>query len=312
MMAIRQSRWIGLLLLSLFALPAGCPDSGSKNGSITRAAAAAPETAEVGGTVNLAVAIIGEGDLSAATYRWFQTTGRVVSLSDPASAEPTFVAPSLPTDTTLGFRVDVSLGGAITSSEITVMVFADPTYGLDNSNSNGSGDDDPFPQVRLTTSKGEIVLELNRDKAPVSVNNFLKYVDDKFYNNTIFHRVIPEFVVQGGGFTTELEQKDTRDPILNESTNGLKNVRGSLAMARTDQPNSATAQFFVNLINNTSLDRTDRNAGYAVFGRVIVGMSVIDDIAEVETHTERIGFDDVPVEDVILRKAERTSGVTPE
>lgn len=302
----------GFLLLSLLTLPAGCPDSTPKNGTITRAAAAAPETAEVGGTVNLAVAIIGDGDLSGATYHWYQTSGRAVALSDPTSAEPTFVAPSLPADATLAFRVDIILNGAISSAEIAVSVFADPTYGLDNSNSNSSGDDDPFPQVRLTTSKGDIVLELNRDKAPISVNNFLKYVDAKFYDGTIFHRVIPEFVVQGGGFTADLEQKETRDPILNESTNGLKNVRGSLAMARTDQPNSATAQFYVNLKNNTALDRTERSAGYAVFGRVIVGMSVVDDIAKVETHTERVGFDDVPVEDVILRKALRTSGVTPE
>lgn len=308
----RFGRVIGLFLLTLLALPAGCPDSSTKDGTITRAAAAAPDTAEVGGTVNLAVAIIGEGDISGATYRWYQTSGRVVALSDATSAEPTFVAPSLPSDATLGFRVDVTLNGEITSAEITVAVFADPTYGLDNSNSNSAGDDDPFPQVRLTTSKGDIVIELNRDKAPISVNNFLKYVDAKYYDNTIFHRVIPGFVVQGGGFTSELVEKETRDPILNESTNGLKNVRGSLAMARTDQPNTATSQFYVNLVNNVSLDRSDSSVGYAVFGKVIVGMSVVDDIAEVETHTERIGFDDVPVEDVFLRKAVRTSGVAPE
>jgi peptidyl-prolyl cis-trans isomerase A (cyclophilin A) len=123
--------------------------------------------------------------------------------------------------------------------------------------------------------------------------------------------VVPEFVIQGGGFTADLEQKDTRDPIVNESTNGLKNVRGSLAMARLNAPNSATAQFYINLVDNTSLDRTETSPGYAVFGRVIVGMDIVDEIAEVETGNEG-QLSDVPLEDIVITSADRTSGVEPE
>jgi peptidyl-prolyl cis-trans isomerase A (cyclophilin A) len=287
----------------------GCPVS-SGDGVISEATASAPEGAVFGATVKLSVALSGEGDLSGATYRWYQTSGRVVSLDDPTLPEPSFVVPSMASTGTIAFRVDVRLGEQTTSAAVSLQLAADPNHGLD-AGGDADEDDDPFPQVRLRTSLGDIVLELDRDRAPISVNNFLRYVDAKFYNRTIFHRVVPDFVIQGGGFTEDLTQKETRDPIVNESTNGLKNVRGSLAMARLNAPNSATAQFYVNLVDNTSLDRTETNPGYAVFGRVIVGMDVVDEIGEVETGNEG-SLTDVPLEDVVVISAERTSGVTPE
>jgi cyclophilin family peptidyl-prolyl cis-trans isomerase len=299
---------LAALVLTLMVF-GGCPDTGS-SGVISEATATAPESVDVGATAKLSVTVAGAGDLSGAAYHWYQTSGRVVTLDDPTIPEPSFVAPSLASESTVGFRVDITLSGKLSSAEVSMRIAADPNHGLDNSG-NVDDDNDPHPQVRLNTTKGAIVLELNRDKAPVSVSNFLKYVDAKFYNRTIFHRVVPDFVIQGGGFTADLTQKETRDPILNESTNGLKNLRGSLAMARLNAPNSATAQFYVNLKDNEALDRTDSSPGYAVFGRVIVGMSVVDAIAEVETGSEG-SLTDVPVEDIIIATAERTSGVTPE
>jgi cyclophilin family peptidyl-prolyl cis-trans isomerase len=132
-------------------------------------------------------------------------------------------------------------------------------------------------------------------------------VDDGFYDGTIFHRVIPDFVVQGGGFEPGLVEKDTRDMIVNEATNGLKNTRGSIAMARRNEPDSATSQFYFNVADNTSLDYTSTSPGYTVFGWVIRGMSVVDQIATVQTES-RDGFDDVPVEDVLIESIER---ITP-
>ena len=162
----------------------------------------------------------------------------------------------------------------------------------------------PNPQVQLTTSKGNIVLELDPAKAPVSVDNFLAYVKAGFYSNTIFHRVIPGFVVQGGGFTTGLVQPTgLKSPIALESNNGLKNLRGTLAMARTNEPASATSQFFVNLVDNAFLDYKDTsNPGYAVFGKVVQGLDVVDSIAQVATGTVS-GYENVPLSDVTLTKA---------
>ncbi len=142
------------------------------------------------------------------------------------------------------------------------------------------------PRVVMQTSMGKIVLELDAEKAPVSVENFLAYVDDKFYDGTIFHRVIPNFMIQGGGFDTGRKQKETRAPIKNEAKNGLKNDRGTIAMARTGDPNSATAQFFINVVDNANLDypRPDGH-GYAVFGKVVEGMDVVDKIKDVPTTT---------------------------
>ena len=167
------------------------------------------------------------------------------------------------------------------------------------------------PQVNLQTNKGLIVIELYPDQAPQSVANFLAYVDAGFYDGTIFHRVIPDFMIQGGGFTADLEKKATRDPIPNEADNGLKNERGTLAMARTNDPNSATAQFFINHKDNAFLDHSGKNPrgwGYAVFGRVTNGMSVVDAIATTPTGAKGMFPKDVPTETIVIEKASRGNG----
>ena len=157
--------------------------------------------------------------------------------------------------------------------------------------------------VLIKTNKGDITIELDLANAPITTDNFLKYVKDSFYDNTIFHRVIPDFMIQCGGFTADMEQKDTRDMIKNEADNGLKNLRGTLAMARTNAPDSATSQFFINLKDNSFLDYTSKaNPGYAVFGKVTDGLDVMDEIATVKTG--RNGYhDDVPLEAVIIESA---------
>jgi len=160
------------------------------------------------------------------------------------------------------------------------------------------------PVVVLSTTMGDITLELFKDKAPVSVKNFLQYVSEGFYENTIFHRVKPKYVVQGGGLTPEMVQKATRPPILNEATNGLKNVRGTVAMARSAALRSGTSQFYVNLANNSDLDHrgySPDDFGYAVFGRVLSGMEVVDEIASTPTSTAG-PHADVPVTPVVIRK----------
>jgi cyclophilin family peptidyl-prolyl cis-trans isomerase len=164
-------------------------------------------------------------------------------------------------------------------------------------------DDDKHPIVVLNTTAGEITLELDAEKAPITVANFLKYVDDKFFDNLIFHRVISGFMIQGGGFDAQLRQKTTgvRAPIRNESHNGLRNVKGTIAMARTPDPNSATCQFFINHVDNASLDD---GAGYAVFGKVIDGMDVVEKIASGQTAT-RGGMANVPVDPVVITSARR-------
>jgi cyclophilin family peptidyl-prolyl cis-trans isomerase len=158
------------------------------------------------------------------------------------------------------------------------------------------------PVVVMETSLGTIKIELDEQKAPITVKNFLSYVDDKFYDGTIFHRVIRDFMVQGGGFEPGLKQKRTKAPIKNESGNGLSNVRGSIAMARTNDLNSATAQFFLNVVDNSRLDP----ARYCVFGKVTDGMDVVDKIREVST-TRKAGFADVPQEDVVIKSVRRAS-----
>jgi len=162
------------------------------------------------------------------------------------------------------------------------------------------------PKVLLKTSKGNITLELFPAKAPVTVKNFLSYVNDKFYNGTIFHRVIKGFMIQGGGLTEDMHQKAARPPIKNEAANGLKNVRGTVAMARSAVVDSATCQFFINLVDNPNLDHrdnTEEGFGYCVFGRVVAGMDVVDAIAESPTGTRR-GHRDVPREPVVIISAE--------
>jgi len=155
------------------------------------------------------------------------------------------------------------------------------------------------PQVKFQTSLGDFTVEVYPDKAPKTVENFLQYVKDKFYNGTIFHRVIGNFMVQGGGFTPDMNQKATRDQIPLEAKNGLKNDRGTIAMARTSNPNSATAQFFVNVVDNNGLNAPSPDGnGYAVFGKVIAGMDTIDKIRAVPT-----GRQDVPTTQVLINSA---------
>jgi cyclophilin family peptidyl-prolyl cis-trans isomerase len=159
--------------------------------------------------------------------------------------------------------------------------------------------------IRFETTLGNFTIELFEKEAPISVANFLKYIDDGFFDGTIFHRIVPGFVIQGGGFTEDMTQKRTHPAIKNEADNGVKNERGTLSMARTNDVNSATSQFFVNLKDNDFLDHKRGNFGYAVFGRVTEGMDVIDKIAAVETGRRR-GFEDVPVEAVIMTSVRRT------
>lgn len=158
--------------------------------------------------------------------------------------------------------------------------------------------------IRFETTLGNFTIELYEDKAPVSAENFLKYVDEGFFDGTVFHRIVPGFVIQGGGFTEDMSQKKNHPPIKNEADNGVKNTRGTLSMARTNDINSATSQFFVNLKDNDSLDHTRGNFGYAVFGKVTEGMDVIDKIAAVKTGRRR-GFEDVPLDPVIMTSVRR-------
>jgi peptidyl-prolyl cis-trans isomerase B (cyclophilin B) len=161
------------------------------------------------------------------------------------------------------------------------------------------------PRVALDTTKGRIVLELDAAHAPKTVENFLAYVRAGHYDGTIFHRVIPGFMIQGGGFTADMAQKPTRPPVGNEADNGLKNQRGTVAMARTSDPHSATAQFFVNTVDNSFLDFRSKDPqgwGYTVFGKVVEGLDVVEAIAKVQT-TSKGAYQDVPVEPVVIRKA---------
>ncbi len=164
----------------------------------------------------------------------------------------------------------------------------------------------PNPVVLIETSEGNIKAELFQDKAPITVKNFLRYLDEKHYDGTIFHRVIPDFMIQGGGFDPDMKERETHAPIENESSNGLANERGTLAMARTSKPNSATAQFFINVKDNEFLDRAKARdgVGYAVFGKVIDGMNVVDKIRRVPTHSVD-GHDDVPVDPVLIKSIRR-------
>ena len=163
------------------------------------------------------------------------------------------------------------------------------------------------PVVVMETSKGTIKVELNPERAPITVKNFLEYVDDKFYDGTIFHRVMPNFMIQGGGFNPAMGEKKTRDPIKIESDNGLANLRGTIAMARTSNPNSATSQFFINHKTNGALDKSNPRGdgwGYAVFGKVIEGLDVVDAIAAVPTGFNK-GHGNVPTEPVMIKSIRR-------
>lgn len=161
--------------------------------------------------------------------------------------------------------------------------------------------DAAYPTATIQTSKGDIVIELDPDAAPKTVANFMIYANEGFYDGTVFHRVIDGFMIQGGGFTPDGNRKDTHDPIALESQNGLLNKRGTIAMARTNVPDSATSQFFINVVDNAMLDYRPGNDGYAVFGKVVSGMDVVDAIKGVSTGTKN-GMGDWPVEDVVIEK----------
>ena len=170
---------------------------------------------------------------------------------------------------------------------------------------SGAGEENPT--VLMETSLGSITIELDQAKAPITVKNFLSYVDEKFYDGTIFHRVISNFMIQGGGFTPDMQQKRVKAPIKNEAGNGLKNMTGTLAMARTNVVDSATAQFFINVVDNDFLDHqntTSQGFGYAVFGKVIQGMDVVEKIKAVKTGS-KMGFSDVPAEAVVIKSVKR-------
>jgi cyclophilin family peptidyl-prolyl cis-trans isomerase len=185
---------------------------------------------------------------------------------------------------------------------LALITGCEETAEKEQSNSQNFNDEETA-MVKFETTKGDILIELYPEKAPKSVDNFLAYVRNDFYDGTIFHRIIPGFVVQGGGFNTEFEKKPTMDPIVNEADNGLKNERGTLSMARTNDPDSATSQFFINLVDNDSLNPIPgRSAGYAVFGKVVEGMDVVDEMANVPTET-RGRYADVPAENIVIINA---------
>jgi len=166
----------------------------------------------------------------------------------------------------------------------------------------GEQQEEQFVYIQMTTSKGDIFLELNNEKAPISTENFVTYAKSDFYDGTIFHRVIENFMIQGGGFTEGMERKKTREPIKNEWKNGLSNERGTIAMARLgNRPDSATSQFFINVTDNPSLDQPRDGAGYAVFGEVVKGMDVVEKIRRVPTTTKG-GYADVPAEPVVIEE----------
>ena len=198
-------------------------------------------------------------------------------------------------------KENTSLTGIVASLVCLLAVAAPPAQPAPKAQSPAAAN----PRVLLETSKGKIVIELYADKAPKSAKNFLDYVKAGTYNGTIFHRVIPGFMIQGGGFTPDMNQKPTRPPIQNEADNGLLNQRGTLAMARTNDPNSATSQFFINVANNGFLNfrgKTPEGWGYAVFGNVVEGMDVADAIVAVRTTTKG-PYQNVPVEPIVLQKA---------
>jgi cyclophilin family peptidyl-prolyl cis-trans isomerase len=167
------------------------------------------------------------------------------------------------------------------------------------------------PVVVMQTSKGRIVIGLHRDKAPLSVANFITYVRGGFYDGTIFHRVIPGFMIQGGGYDQQLAEAPTRKPVRNESKNGLANRRGTVAMARTQDPHSATAQFYINLKDNPQLDGSQAEFGYTVFGEVLEGMDVVDRIAATPTRARDRMFANLPVETVIIKRVREAPGWRP-
>jgi cyclophilin family peptidyl-prolyl cis-trans isomerase len=261
-----------------------------------RADAGTDQSVLPGATVTL------DGSLSVGaslTYAWRQVSGPSVTLTGATTSKPTFTAPTFDaTNSVLLFELSVTDETGHVFTDRVQVTIKDPNA--------------TPPRVTIATSMGSIVVELNQDKAPITVRNFLRYVDDQFYDGLIIHRVVKDFVIQGGGFDPNLVLKQTRNPIVSESNNGLSNVRGAIAMARTSDPNSATSQFFIDLKNNTKggdgTANLDPNGvdpvGYTVFGSVVSGMDIVDQIAAV-TVQSRSGFDDVPVTDIMIQSIRR-------
>ena len=308
-----MARWtlITTSLAFLFVVAGGCPstptDSTSPDTMTLRTTA--PQEAEKGETVPLKVELPDDVDLTALVIRWFQTFGRTVTITDADQVEASFEAPSLEAGQVLTFRVDVeTAAGKIFSKSVSITINADPDYVAPDD--HGTDDDsDLYPVVTLDTTMGTIKIELDRKNAKLTTNNFLRYVKDGFYDGTIFHRVIAEFVIQGGGYDEDLVKKTTRPSILGQSNNGLSNVRGTISMAHlSGDPDSGTSQFFINLVDNLNLDYdnpdTDEPADgdkHTVFGKVIEGMDVVDAISEVETESKN-SLSDVPVDNVVINK----------
>lgn len=315
---------LSLLCLASFSLaqtaPLGCPlldvqtdppladDTGAGSRLPTTAAnAGADQEVEPGAAVTL------DGSASLGdelTYAWSQLedeNAAMVTLAETGTVQTSLEAP--PFDSAGGnglvFELLVrDMHGRVSRDRVTITV-------LRPEGSSTAGDN--LPEVRMVTSMGIFVVELYPDQAPITVENFLQYVDDGFYDGTIFHRVVRDFVVQGGGLLPGMIEKNTRDPITNEADNGLLNERRTLSMARTADPESGTSQFFINVSDNTNLDASSTFPGHAVFGRVITGMDVVDRINRVATGAVALRFQDVPDEDVVLWSAERVpdTGTTP-
>lgn len=265
----------------------GSGGTGSQGATVV-ARAGTDRTAEEDSTVSLdGSASVGNG----LSYQWRQLSGADVTINNATSEQATFTAPPFDTggDNALEFELVVRDSSSRTARDrVIVAVTAKSGTTTDT-------------RVRFHTSMGDFVMEMESQKSPNTVANFLQYVDDGFYNNTIIHRVVPGFVIQGGGFETGMVQKTPRDPVDGEAPNGLSNVRGTVAMALTaGNPDSGTSQWFVNLVDNTFLD----NQNFTVFARVVEGMSIVDQITTVQT-TSRNGFDDVPVTDVTVITVER-------
>jgi cyclophilin family peptidyl-prolyl cis-trans isomerase len=271
---------------------------GTTGGSRPVAEAGADQSVPGGSTVTL------DGSKSTGAslrYHWRQVSGLSVTLTGVDAAQATFTAPVFDPNSSivLLFELLVTDDADHSVTDRTQVRVRDP---------NGRSD-----QVRVSTTLGSFVMQLETEKAPISVQNFLQYVDDGFYDGTIFHRVMPDFVIQGGGFTADFVQKKTRAPIVDEASNGLSNVRGTVAMARTSDPNSATSQFFVNVANNDGSGDNNLNpnpndkAGYAVFAKVIQGMTVVDAITAVPTG-DRNNMQNVPLTNVVIQSIARVSG----
>lgn len=247
-----------------------------------------PETIEEGFDVTLDA---GESKGIGLKYSWVQTEGPDVTITDDDRALASFVAPGYRAQgiNELEFELTITDSRGRTATDTVTVTITEMSR----------------TRVRIETTLGTFTIELYPDEAPVTVENFLQYVDDDFYAGTVFHRVIPDFVVQGGGFEPGGVQKETRDPIELEAGNGLLNDRSWVAMARTNDPDSATSQWYVNLVDNEFLNQSADSDGYAVFGRVVQGMDVVDKIAEEETDDN-----DQPIDDVLLQSAERVTDVS--